>query len=272
MSGIMSQIARLLIVPVLALIAMPAVAGPPDDVISVEVLPGWRTPEGTQMAALRFTLAPGWKTYWRAPGDAGIPPAFSWTGSANIDAAEFHWPVPEVFHLNGMMSIGYSGQLVIPVELTPGDAAGPVHLAGAVELGVCHDICVPVTLEFDATLPVDGGRDAAIVAALVDRPLTEAEAGVTLARCVVTPSDDGLALTAQLQMPPDGGDEVVVIEPGVAGVWVSEAATRWQDGWLLAEVEMIAADGAPIALDRSDLRITVLGQSGAVDIQGCEAG
>ena len=51
-------------------------AGPPEDVVQIEVLPGWQTASGTQMAALRLTLAPGWKTYWRAPGEGGIPPAF----------------------------------------------------------------------------------------------------------------------------------------------------------------------------------------------------
>jgi DsbC/DsbD-like thiol-disulfide interchange protein len=252
--------------------AVPALAGPPEDVISIEVLPGWRTAEGTHMAGLRFTLAPGWKTYWRAPGDAGIPPAFAWTGSANIGGAEFHWPVPEVFHLNGMMSIGYSGQVVIPIELTPDDPSGAVHLAGSVDLGVCHEICVPMTLDFDAMLPAGGARDAAITAALVDRPLTADEAGVVAARCSAVPSEAGLALTAALQMPPDGGDEIVVIETGQAGVWVSEAATRWQDGWLVADVEMISADGGAVGVDRSDLRITVLGASGVVDIHGCEAG
>jgi DsbC/DsbD-like thiol-disulfide interchange protein len=256
----------------LALIAAPALAGPPDDVIAVEVLPGWRTAQGTHMAALRFTLAPGWKTYWRAPGDAGIPPLFAWTGSQNIGGAQLHWPAPEVWFPNGMTTIGYSGQVVIPVELTPAEPGTGIHLSGHVDLGVCEDICIPVSLSFDATLPPDGGRDPAIVAALVDRPLTPEEAGVSSARCRMEPTADGLSLTAELQMPPDGGNEVVVVESGQPGIWVSEAATRWQDGRLLADVRMIAADGGPLALDRDGLRITVIGATGAVDILGCPAG
>lgn len=256
----------------LSVVALPLQAGPSDDVIAVEVLPGWRTASGTQMAALRFTLAPGWKTYWRAPGDAGIPPVFAFAGSDNIGTATLHWPVPEVFQLNGMTSVGYSGQVVIPVEVTPAAADGPVRLAGTVDLGICRDICMPMTLSFDALLPVGGDRDPAIAAALVDQPLTAAEAGVTAARCAMEPSDDGLGVVAALQMPPDGGGEFVVIESGYPGIWVSEAQTRWQDGWLLAEVDMIAADGGPVSLDRSAVRITVLGDSGAVDIRGCDAG
>ena len=162
------------------------------DVISVEVLPGWRTPEGTHMAGLRFRLAPGWKTYWRAPGDAGIPPLFAWGGSQNVAGAVLHWPVPEVSYPNGMRTIGYADEVVIPVELTPSGPGAPLRLAGTVELGVCSDICMPMTLSFGADLPADGERDGAIVAALVDRPLTPGEAGVSSALCHAVPTDGGL--------------------------------------------------------------------------------
>ncbi|MCX8508161.1 MAG: protein-disulfide reductase DsbD family protein, partial [Rhodobacteraceae bacterium] len=75
----------LLLSAVLALAAPLAQAQPvPDNLLKAEILPGWRTESGSQMAALRLTMAPGWKTYWRAPGDAGIPPRFDWTGSANL--------------------------------------------------------------------------------------------------------------------------------------------------------------------------------------------
>ena len=76
-------------VAALALCPQAAVAGPPEDVVQIEVLPGWQTASGTQMAAIRLTLAPGWKTYWRAPGEGGIPPAFGWAGSQNIASTAF---------------------------------------------------------------------------------------------------------------------------------------------------------------------------------------
>ena len=63
-----------------------------DEVVSASVLTGWRMENGHHMAALRITLAPGWKTYWRAPGEAGIPPRFDWTGSDNLSAVTVHWP------------------------------------------------------------------------------------------------------------------------------------------------------------------------------------
>lgn len=260
---------KILSAALLSLLPCAVLAQSADDVIKLEVLPGWDTDHGTHMAGLRLTMAPGWKTYWRAPGDAGIPPAFDWSGSENIARAELHWPVPEVFHLNGMQSIGYSGQVVIPIELTPTAPGGATRLAGEVELGVCDEICVPVHLRFDAALPVTGQRNVAIATALVDRPLTADEAKVGTVSCAIEPSDEGLWVTAAVVMPSAGTDEVVVIEAGDPRVWVSEAETSRSGNTLTAKVEMIHVTGKAFALDRSALRITVLGSDEAVDISGC---
>jgi DsbC/DsbD-like thiol-disulfide interchange protein len=261
---------RLPLIALLATLAAPAGANPPESLVTLEVLPGWITPDGTRMAGLALTLAPGWKTYWRAPGAAGIPPAFDWTGSDNLAAVALHWPVPHVFHLNGMQSIGYADRVVIPLELTLSDPAAPIVLQGRIELGVCEDVCVPAAVDFAVTvLPDETRRDPAIAAALVDRPMTAAEAGVAQVTCHAIPDGNGLVLSAEIAVPPMGGDEVVVIESGDPGLWVSEAATDRQGAVLTGQAEVKARDGGAIALDRSALRLTVLADGRAVDIHGC---
>ncbi len=142
-----------------------------DDVVSIELLPGWRTDHGTHMAAVRLTLAPGWKTYWRAPGEGGIPPQMDFEGSRNITAVETHFPTPEVFFANGMRSIGYSKVVVLPLEFRvprPGEA----RLNARLDLGICEDICMPMSVDLRATLPSAGARDRAILEALAARPAT----------------------------------------------------------------------------------------------------
>jgi DsbC/DsbD-like thiol-disulfide interchange protein len=243
-----------------------------DAIARIEVLPGWRTAAGTQMAALRLTLAPGWKTYWRSPGDAGIPPIFDWSGSVNVGIAKVHWPVPEVFHLNGMRSIGYTDQVILPVELSVTDPGQPVQLSGFVDMGVCEDVCVPVSLTFDATLQADGRRDPAIAAALVDQPLTEAEANVGSVTCTTEPSRSGLRLTTTMAVPRTGADEIVVIEAGDPHIWVSEAETSREGDQLIASADLVNVSGNAFVLNRSAVRITVLGSDRAVDIQGCTGG
>lgn len=254
----------------LALITSNVSAQSFDDVAQLDILSGWRTSDGKHIAALQITLAPGWKTYWRAPGDGGIPPQVDFSSSTNVQDARFIWPVPEVFDQAGMRSIGYHDRVVVPVELTP-DHNGQITLSGVLDIGACDEICVPVRLPFDATLPNGGDRDPLIVASLVNRPLTAEEAAVTRATCVVRPNEDGLLLTAILNLPPAGQTEAVVIEAGDPQVWVSEPDVVRQGGQLTATVDMVHVSGGAFALDRSGVRVTVLGSAHAVDIQGCSA-
>jgi DsbC/DsbD-like thiol-disulfide interchange protein len=261
---------HLLVLPACLLLALPVQAEmPPDDLARLEVLPGWRTGEGRHMAALRVTLAPGWKTYWRAPGAAGLPPLLDLSDSTGVTAAEPRWPVPEVFHFGGMRSIGYHDAVTIPLDLTL--SGGPARLAGEIEIGVCDEICVPVRLPFALDLPAAGDRDPVIAAALVDRPMTAEEARAE-ATCAMASDGEGLALTVRLSMPPLGSDEAVVIEAADPGLWISEAAARREGAVLTATADALSRDGGAFALDRSGLRITVLAEGRAVDIQGCAAG
>jgi len=240
----------------------------PDDLVRAGFLGGWRTESGTQMAALRLDLADGWKTYWRAPGDAGIPPQFDWSGSENVASVRFHWPTPTVFDLNGMRTIGYKHQLLLPLEITPRDPTLPIRLNASIDMGVCHDICVPVSLRLGADLPRDGAPDAAIRAALADQPIGGKAAGLGRLHCHVEPIKGGLRLTAEMDLPGSPGD-VAVFETPDPELWVSESETRREGGRLVSSSDLIPADGGPVALDRSRVTITILGDGRAVELRGC---
>ncbi len=243
-----------------------------SDVLIADFRPGWREPgTGRHFAALEMQLAAGWKTYWRAPGDAGIPPSFDWTGSQNLDSVRFHWPAPEVFLTNGALSVGYHDGLVLPIEVVAKDPKRPVLLQARIDLGICKDICLPALLELTAELPVGGSKDPIIVAALKSQPKTPQEAQVRAISCQIEPIRDGLRVTSTVVMAPKGGAEYVVIEPGIPGIWVSEATVSRDRSTLTAIAEMVPPNAAPFALDRSDLRITVMSERGAVEIQGCPA-
>ncbi|AXT36065.1 hypothetical protein D1820_14405 [Phaeobacter sp. LSS9] len=240
-----------------------------SDIVQIEVLDGGPTRRGTHMGALRLTLSEGWKTYWRAPGDAGIPPRFSWRGSRNVGAVEIRWPTPEVFLTSGFRTIGYHDQLVLPIEITPAKPGQPLRLKGQMELGICKDVCIPSELRFDRPLQPDSRRDPAIVAALADRPWSAKEAGVQAATCAITPNRYGMELVARITMPSAGGDEIVVVEPGPPTLVTTETTTTRQGRHLTAKTEIISAEGGPFAVDRSQMRFTVLGRNHAVDIKGC---
>jgi DsbC/DsbD-like thiol-disulfide interchange protein len=255
----------------LALIAAPALATTQEDVLQGQLRPGWKLENGGHMAAVELMLAPGWKTYWRSPGDAGIPPSFDWSGSENVKSVRLHWPAPVVFHTNGMQTIGYHDSLILPVEITPENPSEPIRLRVRMELGVCDEICLPAALDLATDLTAPGAPDASIKAALAQRAATAQEAGITGVSCSIDPIKDGLRLTARLGLPDPGLPEVVAFETADRTVWVAEAVTERQGGELVAMTELVPPNGAPFALDRSKVTMTILAATGAVEVKGCPA-
>ncbi|WP_416915047.1 MAG: protein-disulfide reductase DsbD domain-containing protein [Roseicyclus sp.] len=239
------------------------------DVVEVSLLPGWRMQNGNHMAGVRISLAPGWKTYWRAPGEGGVPTIITLTEASGIDGMAIHWPSPDVFYVNGMRSIGYRDEVILPVEFALSQQ-GEVSIAGEIDLGVCLDVCMPVTLDLVGLLPPVTDRVHEIGLALSDRPLTATEAGAGRATCAVQPIADGLRVTVSVDMPTTGSDETLVLEHRNPGIWVSEATTRREGATIRAVADVIPPGRpGPFPLSRSDLRITVIGSRMAVELDGC---
>ncbi len=262
---------RIILVSLLLLLPLRAAAGGTDDILSADLRPGWRMSNGDHMAALQLTLAPGWKTYWRAPGDAGIPPVFDWTGSRNVKSVSVHWPSPHVFHQSGMRSLGYKGGVTLPLRVTPVDPRRDIALRLEVDLGVCHDVCVPKALRTNAELDAGATRaDPAIAAALATLPLSAAEAGIGAVRCAVSPAQGGIALSARIPMPRPAGAVEAVVETADPEVWASQPVASWEGGHLVVQSRLKQPGGGAFALDRSGLRFTLLSDGRAVDIRGCK--
>ncbi len=255
----------------LCLAPLAATAGDPlAEIVSVEVLPGWRAADGSHMAALRIRLSPGWKTYWRSPGDAGIAPDFDWRGSQNLRAVRYHWPRPEVFDLNGQRTLGYDGELILPVEVWATDESLPTHLSTTLHIGVCRDVCVPATVAVTGRLTPDQRTgDAAIRSALASGPETPRQARVSGHGCDITPIKGGVRVTATVDLPSVGAGELAVIETSDRGLWVSEAVTRRDGGRLTAVADLYALDGGPIMIDRDAMTISVISSARSVEIRGC---
>ncbi len=95
------------------------------------------------LAGIAIELEPGWKTYWRMPGEAGIPPDFDWKRSTNVAAIEVLFPAPHRFVDAGGEGVGYKTAVVFPVKIRPKDAESPVTLALDLFFAVCQDVCIP---------------------------------------------------------------------------------------------------------------------------------
>jgi DsbC/DsbD-like thiol-disulfide interchange protein len=242
------------------------------NLAELDVLDGGWTSRGTYQAALRVRLAEGWKTYWRSPGDAGIPPSVSWKGSRNVGQVMFTWPTPDVFDTAGLRTLGYHDEMILPVEITPKRPGAPLRLRGEMQLGVCKEVCIPTELAFTHRPNPEATRNPVIAAALAARPFSAEEAGVTAATCRLKPGAYGLKVEARVTMPSAGGSEIAVIESGSTDIVAGETTAERSGGQIIARTELFSLDDGPFAIDRSDLRITILGRNHAVDIHGCTAG
>lgn len=258
------------LVSALALLSAPALHA--GERAEAALLPGWAE-DGARVAGLTIRLAPGWKTYWRNPGDAGIPPRFDWTGSENVADVQIVWPRPHAFDSFGLRTLGYKGQVTLPLRITPKDPARPISLSLALDYGVCSDICVPERAELSLAVapgdaPAAGAADAPIRVALDMRILPAAEAGLTVERCTVAGAGTSRRFEGAFRpATPFAAPPMVVIEAG-EDVWVSPAEVRMEGGAILAsaEVETLAPDAW---IDRADISVFLLGEDQAFAAPGC---
>jgi DsbC/DsbD-like thiol-disulfide interchange protein len=138
-----------------------------DGHSAVRLLAGSRS-GAVLLGGIAFQLQPGWKTYWRTPGDSGVPPRFDFSKSDNVDAVTVLWPAPTKFDDGaGGHSMGYHDQIVLPLRIVAKNADKPVTLRADINYAVCSKICIPV--EARAELPftsVASTQDSALFAAL----------------------------------------------------------------------------------------------------------
>lgn len=251
----------ILLAPVPALSQSPRIA----DIVSAQMRPGWKSADGTHIAALHMRLSADWMTYWRHPGESGLVPRLDWGASDNVAGARVLWPEPRLYMKAGFASIGYSGDVVLPIEITPARQGEPVKLDATFSFGVCSDICIPVDLSLQLEMNGAGSHDSVIATALDRRPGTARAAGLRSVNCTITPEKKGMRLTANLSMPPSGALEFLLVElPGhTMRVMPSERA-----GDTLTGHGVIRTDGAT-AINRSDVRLSVVSDRGTFQHQGC---
>jgi DsbC/DsbD-like thiol-disulfide interchange protein len=138
-----------------------------DGHSAVRLLAGSRS-GAVLLGGIAFQLQPGWKTYWRTPGDSGVPPRFDFSKSENIEAVTVLWPAPTKFDDGaGGHSLGYHDQIVLPLRIVAKNADKPVTLRADINYAVCEKLCIPV--EANAEIPIASAastEDSALFAAL----------------------------------------------------------------------------------------------------------
>ncbi len=198
-------------------------------------------PEGRARLGLEFRLAPGWKTYWRSPGDAGLPPEIDWTGSENLTHTAFRWPLPERHVLFGLTTFVYGDTVILPIEAKAGDPSRPLDLRGRLTYLVCETVCIPYEADLALVLPAsDRGQPgltphAAALAAFEARVprVIDAESGLP-------PSSAGLSVGSARLVTGEGGHSLELAIASEFPLSAPDALVEGPPGLIFERPELVA--------------------------------
>jgi DsbC/DsbD-like thiol-disulfide interchange protein len=173
------------------------------------------------MAGVQLRMDDGWKTYWRNPGDSGVPPQFDWSGSTNLKEAKVLYPAPHRFADANSTAIGYSGEVIFPVKLIPERPGEPIELKLAFDFGLCKSLCIPneakLSLKLEPGAALDGADTKLLNASLdrVPQPVTP-DALPAIGKIEAKLDVDKPAIVIEVLYPPDaaGSDLFVDIADG----------------------------------------------------------
>lgn len=122
------------------------------------------------LGGINFKLDANWKTYWRTPGDSGVPPRFDFTKSENVEAVTVLWPAPQAFPDGaGGTALGYHNDVVIPLRITVHDPNQPVTLNADIQYAVCEKLCVPEQAELSLPFTSVASTEDSTLSAALDR-------------------------------------------------------------------------------------------------------
>lgn len=207
-SGHSTAIVRLPVAVFLCLQPVPTLAASSDAFTSppltarlVAASEGIARETGEFSAGLHLRLNEGWKTYWRSPGEVGIPPSLDWSASRNVSDVAFLWPAPLRFTAFGIENFGYEHEVVFPLRVRLASAGRPATLSTRVNLLACSDICVPLQFRLTLDLPSSTGIDAyaaELIGAYARRiPQTGAGFGLTASTAHIDPSRNALVVAVE---------------------------------------------------------------------------
>ena len=179
---------------------------------AVRLLAGSRS-GGVLLGGIAIQLEPGWKTYWRNPGDSGVPPRFDFSKSDNVEAVTVLWPAPMKFDDGaGGFSLGYKKQVVLPLRIVAKNNDKPVTLRAHLNYAVCEKLCIPVEATSELTFAsVASTEDGTLSAALdtVPKPANIGDPIAVTVRDVRRNGDKGVLVDVAA---PDAKDVSLFVE------------------------------------------------------------
>lgn len=217
---------------------------------------------------LHFRMRPGWKIYWRSPGDAGFPPEADWSGSENAGQVTMAWPAPKRFTIFGLETLGYADEVLLPLDIALETPGRPLRLRTSVRYLTCKDICIP----YDAVLALDlpaGPAEPASESGLIDRfaahvPGPDTGGGLSIENAVLI--NRGKEPVLQFALRSDAGFDApdIFIEAPKDTLFGKPAVVTVESGrraWL----EVKGAGASAAELDGAEITVTLVDGDRAIE-------
>lgn len=173
-------------------------------------------PDGTVRGALQIEPKPGWITYWREPGDAGIPPQMVFSKAEGVTLNRISYPVPKRIDNDGLRDIGYDQPVALPFELKVQNSGKPLNLGASAFIGLCRNICIPFQAEFSLSLaPVKGTpvEEAMILNTAMSKLPEAPSKDFAVTHYAMTQGRDKLTLKLRLPAETPNPPQVIVTGP-----------------------------------------------------------
>jgi DsbC/DsbD-like thiol-disulfide interchange protein len=219
-------------------------------------------------AGIEIKMQPGWKTYWRYPGDSGVPPHFDFSGSENLKTATVLYPAPHLFTDETGQSLGYKDRIIFPLVISPQQPGRPVRLRLKADYAVCEKLCVPAEGRAELTLtPGDSSQDSALAAAeaRVPKQVTAAQLGLTVRR-----TNNGTKPLVAVDLGAPAGNPIDLFVEGPTPQWALPIPKRSQTAPAGRAQFSFELDGLPPGVDpkgQVDLTFTVVTGERAVEVK-----
>lgn len=217
---------------------------------------------------LEFKLQPGWKIYWRSPGDAGYPPRIDWNKSENVKSATLEWPVPERFSVLGLETLGYKDEVILPLKVEPVEPGKPVTLRTDISYLTCDEICVPHQVKLDLDLPAAAAKpsDQANVLARYSAqvPLEGPRHDLSIQAVSLTPKGEDVVLKVKATAANSFAKPDLYVE-GPEGAFFTRPKVSYASDARSAVLTLTAGGVPQKEFEAAPLRLTLVDQGRAME-------
>ena len=241
-----------------------------NGLVSAKITDGWIEKDQKLIFGLKIDLDKNWKTYWRLPGNAGLEPLFTFDKSENVLEAKIMWPSPIIFGEENLWSIGYKDSVLLPLEITPIDNSKPIKLEIQADIGLCEDVCIPVTLNvsYFAT-PGQNQENYEILGAILSEPIKSDDIGFKLPHCIIKNGELIMEFNQKNVNTGVENIELFVIEVGSSVFYVNSKKAYVFDDRITVSTKNSAETELPGLISRETIKTTIIGSNQSIEFVGC---